>query len=496
MSHLRRSGILLHPTSLPGSEGIGSLGQEALLFADFLHAAGQTLWQILPLGPPGSGNSPYSCFSAFAGNPLLIDLKQIAAEGDLDPEELENFPAADRIDFPAVTAYKLSRLRKSATRFFSEAEPARKEDFWRFCDATFWLHDYALYAALKAHFKGKGWNRWPEEVRRRDIDSCSNYAELLGSEIGFQKYLQWQFFRQWQKVKQYANERGILIIGDAPIFVAHDSADVWCNQHIFDLDSKGDPTAVAGVPPDYFSATGQRWGNPLYRWEILADDDYGWWLARVKSDLALYDILRIDHFRGFEAYWRIPAKEKTAVRGSWEKGPGYPLFEALKNALGELPLIAEDLGVITPEVEHLRDRCGFPGMKILQFAFDSGADNAYLPHNHIPGSVVYTGTHDNDTTAGWFEVLNSDQQTRICEYLQADAEKVPKALVRVALASVAQFAIIPMQDILGLDSSGRMNIPGVADNNWGWRLLPGYAETVDGAELHKLADLYNRNSRQ
>jgi len=297
-------------------------------------------------------------------------------------------------------------------------------------------------------------------------------------------------------VKRYANERGILIIGDAPIFVAHDSADVWCNQHIFNLDTKGDPVAVAGVPPDYFSATGQRWGNPLYRWDMLAADNFGWWVARVKSDLSLYDILRIDHFRGFEAYWQIPAKEKTAVKGSWEKGPGYALFQVLKNSLGELPLIAEDLGIITPEVERLRDCCGFPGMKILQFAFDSGADNAYLPHNHIPGSVVYTGTHDNDTTVGWFESLNSEQRTRICDYLQVNAEAVPMALIRAAFASVAAFAIIPMQDILGLDSSGRMNLPGVADGNWGWRLLPGYTENAGKENLHKLSVLYNRNGQQ
>lgn len=495
MSHFRRSGILLHPTSLPGNAGIGTLGEEALLFADFLHSSGQTLWQILPLGPPGCGNSPYSCFSAFAGNPLLIDLEQIAAEGDLACDELEVFPPADRIDFPAVTARKMSLLRTAAARFFSSADSAGKDDFWRFCDATFWLHDYALYAALKTHFKGKGWNRWPEKLRRRDMGSCREYSELLGSEIGFQKYLQWQFSRQWQRVKRYANERGILIIGDAPIFVAHDSADVWCNQHIFNLDITGNPAVVAGVPPDYFSNTGQRWGNPLYRWDILAADGYGWWIARVRSDLALYDILRIDHFRGFEAFWEISAGEKTAVRGSWEKGPGYPLFEALQRSLGNLPLIAEDLGVITPEVERLRDQCGFPGMRILQFAFDSGADNSYLPHNHIPGSVVYTGTHDNDTTVGWFASLPKEQQGRICEYLQAEADMAPKALIRAAFASVAQFAIIPMQDILGLDSSGRMNIPGVADGNWGWRLMPGYAETAGIEQLHKLSVLYYRNGQ-
>lgn len=496
MAHLRRSGILLHPTSLPGSDGIGSLGDEAFRFVDFLVSAGQTLWQMLPLGPPGCGNSPYSCFSAFAGNPLLIDLKQVAADGDLDPGELQDFPASDRIDFTRVAAYKLPLLRRASQRFFDSADLSRKKDFWRFCDSTFWLHDYALYASLKDHFQGKCWNRWPEKLRKRDRSSCSEYSEKLGIDIGFHKYLQWQFFCQWGRVKRYGNERGILIIGDAPIFVAHDSADVWCNQHIFNLDESGKPVAVAGVPPDYFSATGQRWGNPLYRWDVLAADNYGWWTARIRSDLALFDILRIDHFRGFEAYWAIPANEKTAVRGSWVKGPGYALFETLKTEIGYLPLIAEDLGIITPEVELLRDSCGFPGMRILQFAFDSGADNSYLPHNHIPQSAVYTGTHDNDTTSGWFASLDEDRKRRVCDYLRSTEEEIVSTMIRTALSSVAKFAIIPMQDILKLPASGRMNIPGVADNNWGWRLFPGYAENSNHDELKKLSVLYNRNGQQ
>lgn len=496
MPESRRSGILLHPTALPGLDGIGTLGDEAFRFVDFLCAAGQTLWQILPLGPPGCGNSPYSCFSAFAGNPLLVDLGQLAAEGFLQTEELTESPAAGRIDFQAVTASKMSLLRTAAGRFFTSGKQEHKEEFWRFCDSTFWLHDYALYAALKTRFEGDVWNNWPEKLRKRDIRACAEYSRRLGSEIGFQKFVQWHFSRQWGRVKRYANERGILIIGDAPIFVAHDSADVWCNQHIFTLDEGGNPTVVAGVPPDYFSATGQRWGNPLYRWDILAADNFSWWIARVRNDLALYDILRIDHFRGFEAYWEIPAAEKTAVKGQWVKGPGYALFEALRRVLGEIPLIAEDLGMITPEVEQLRDNCGFPGMKILQFAFDSGADNAYLPHNHIPGSVVYTGTHDNDTTIGWFAGLSKAQQERICDYLQSAPERAVANLIRAAFASVARFAILPMQDILGLDSSSRMNIPGVADNNWGWRLLPGYADNAPLELLDKLSALYNRNSQQ
>jgi 4-alpha-glucanotransferase len=492
----RRSGILLHPTSLPGGDGIGSLGAEALCFIDFLAAAGQTLWQILPLGPPGCGNSPYSCFSAFAGNPLLIDLPQLVADGELEEAALGRFSAGDRINSPSVAAYKGALLRQAATQFFSTADQLRLNEFRSFCAATFWLDDYALFAALKSHFKGVGWNSWPEALRKRDSLTCSRMSVELASEIAFHRYLQWQFSRQWSRVKGYANQRGILIIGDAPIFVAHDSADVWCNQHIFTLDEGGNPTVVAGVPPDYFSATGQRWGNPLYRWDRLAADNYSWWRARVSNDLSRYDILRIDHFRGFEACWEIPAAEATAVKGRWVEGPGYALFEALRNDLGELPLIAEDLGMITPAVLALRDRCGFPGMKILQFAFDSGADNAYLPHNHVPGSVVYTGTHDNDTTQGWFAGLSHEQQQRICEYLPSTPDTVVIDLIRAAFASVARLAIVPMQDILGLDSTARMNIPGVADNNWGWRLLPGYAEHAPLELLKKFSALYYRNSQQ
>jgi 4-alpha-glucanotransferase len=496
MTDKRRSGILLHPTSLPGPDGIGSLGEEAFRFVELLAAAGQSLWQILPLGPPGCGNSPYSCFSAFAGNPLLIDLRLLAADGDLEVGELQPLPSAERIDFAAVTSSKFALLKKAAARFFATAEQARKEEFWRFCDATFWLQDYALFSALKRHFKGKGWNRWPEELRNRERSACEQYAELLGSDIGLHKYLQWQFSRQWQRLKRHANERGLLVFGDAPIFVAHDSADVWCNQHLFMLAGDGSPLAVAGVPPDYFSKTGQRWGNPLYKWDALAADDYGWWGARIRNDLALYDMLRIDHFRGFEAFWEIPAGEKTAVNGRWVKGPGAALFERLQSLCGTLPIIAEDLGVITPEVEMLRDRFAFPGMKILQFAFGGGAGNGYLPHNHIPGSVVYTGTHDNDTTAGWFAALPREIREQICIYLRCQPAEAPWQLVRAALASVARYAVIPMQDLLGLDSSARMNIPGVAEGNWGWRLPPDYEQGDYFDQLRELTVMYNRNCQQ
>ena len=496
MNDIRRSGILLHPTSLPGDEGIGTFGAEARRFVDFLQAAGQSLWQILPLGQPGCGNSPYSCFSAFAGNPLLIDLAQLVTEGDLPQSELSPSPQSGRIDFQAVASSKERLLTLAADRFLTAKEDERKREFWRFCDASFWLQDFALFMALKKHFGGDSWHNWPQKLRQRQSSALAEYGELLGRDVGRQKYLQWQFFRQWQGLKRYANERGILIVGDAPIFVAHDSADVWCNQHIFILDESGAPTVVAGVPPDYFSTTGQRWGNPLYDWSALAADHYGWWVARIRSDLELYNILRIDHFRGFEAYWEIPATESTAVNGRWAKGPGNAFFAALSAAFSHLPIIAEDLGIITREVELLRDSYGFPGMKILQFAFDSGAGNGYLPHNHIQNCAVYTGTHDNDTTAGWFASLGSEQKNRVCSYLHCQADQVVAEMRRAALASVAKYAIIPMQDILNLDSSGRMNIPGVADGNWGWRLSAGYGDKAAAEELQKLSALYNRNGQQ
>lgn len=496
MNDIRRSGILLHPTSLPGDEGIGTFGAEARRFVDFLKEAGQSIWQILPLGQPGCGNSPYSCFSAFAGNPLLIDLAQLVTEGDLPAGELSPITWNDRIDFQAVVSSKDRLLTLAADRFLAAREDDRKREFWRFCDASFWLHDFALFMALKKHFSGDSWHLWPQKLRQRHCGALAEYGDLLGRDVGRQKYLQWQFFRQWQGLKHYTNERGILVVGDSPIFVAHDSADVWCNQHIFRLDESGAPAVVAGVPPDYFSATGQRWGNPLYDWSTLAADRYGWWVARISSDLELYDILRIDHFRGFESYWEIPATEETAVNGRWTKGPGNDFFATLSAVFPHLPIIAEDLGIITREVEQLRDRYAFPGMKILQFAFDSGADNGYLPHNHIRNCAVYTGTHDNDTTAGWFASLSGEQKDRVCTYLHCQPDRVVAEMKRSALASVAKYAIIPMQDILNLDGSARMNIPGVADGNWGWRLESDYPEKVAAEELKQLSALYYRNGQQ
>ena len=488
----RMSGILLHPTSLPGPGGIGSFGDEARRFVDYLHVSGQSIWQILPLGPPGYGNSPYSCYSAFAGNPLLIDLLAVVSEGDLSKEELTESLPRETVDFPAVREYKLRMLRAAAERFFAGNDLVRKHEFWHFCDTTFWLHDYALFMTLKGHFKGKGWNRWPSHLGHRDHDACVEYSHLLGHDIGVQKYMQWQFFRQWQSLKSYANGKGIRIVGDAPIFVAYDSADVWCNQHLFRLGKDSLPLVVAGVPPDYFSKTGQRWGNPLYDWERLADDGFGWWIARLKSDLALYDLVRIDHFRGFEAYWEIPAQEKTAVKGRWVKGPGEYLFRALQEAVGALPVIAEDLGVITQEVISLRDQFSLQGMRVLQFAFEGGATNSYLPHNHIQHCVVYTGTHDNDTTRGWFEELSDQQQRRVCTYLRCEPAEIAWEMIRAALASVAAIAVFPLQDVLDLGGSARMNTPGTAQGNWGWRYNAKALREKDAARLRDLTDLYGR----
>jgi 4-alpha-glucanotransferase len=492
MQQNRKCGILLHPTSLPGPEGIGSLGAEARRFVDFMALAGQSLWQVLPLGPTAYGNSPYSCYSAFAGNPLLIDLETLADEGDISKADMVQVLPADRVDFPGVERLKYSALCKGAANFFADGDGKRRDEFHHFCDNTFWLHDFALFMALKDAHGGRGWVRWPREIACREPAELEKCLERAGAAIGEYKYMQWQFFRQWRAIKKYANERGIEIIGDIPIFVAFDSVDVWANPHLFHLDEKGRPTVVAGVPPDYFSKTGQLWGNPLYNWDVIAYHGYDWWKERMRGALDLYDIVRLDHFRGFEAYWEIPAAEKTAQKGRWVKGPGAELFNALIDALGPIPIIAEDLGVITPDVDALRERFGFPGMKILQFAFGSGPDNLYLPHNHIRETVIYTGTHDNDTTAGWFAALSKKEKRPVLHYLNSNGKDLVGDMIRSAMASVANRAVIPLQDILRLGSSARMNIPGTSSGNWSWRFAWDDLSTEHGAELHELTYIYGR----
>lgn len=493
----RKCGILLHPTSLPGPGGIGSLGPEARRFLDFLHEAGQSLWQVLPLGHTSYGNSPYMCYSAFAGNPLLIDLERVAEEGDLKRSDLRDDFPPDRVDYHAVSDYKSGALRRAAAAFFNRGKTWRMEEFWHFCDTTPWLHDFALFMALKNRYGGTAsrWSDWPEPLAGRDPQALEAASRELGPAIGEQKYRQWQFFRQWRETREYAHERGIGIFGDIPIFVAYDSADVWANPRLFHLDGKGRPTVVAGVPPDYFSKTGQLWGNPLYDWEEMARRGYGWWIDRVRSSLELYDVIRIDHFRGFAGYWEVRAGERTARNGRWVPGPGEAFFRALESALGTLPFVAEDLGVITPDVEELRDRFSFPGMKILQFAFASGPDNPYLPHNHVHNSVVYTGTHDNDTTAGWFSSLADREKKKVLRYLGTSGDTIVSDLIRTALASVADTVILPLQDVLCLPSDARMNLPGTAGGNWTWRLRSGRITPKVTKWLLDMTELYGRRRK-
>lgn len=496
MQPTRKSGILLHPTSLPGPGGIGSLGREAYRFVDFLARAGQSLWQVLPLGPTAYGDSPYSCYSAFAGNPLLIDLELLVEDGDIPHEEPDIELPADRVDYNRVQLYKNSILKRASANFFAKGSSGRRDEFHSFCDNTPWLHDYALFMALKESRGGKDWLHWPKELVCRLPKALSGFEEKEGELIGLHKYSQWQFFRQWRAVKGYANDNGIEIIGDIPIFVALDSADVWANPQLFHLDERGRPTVVAGVPPDYFSKTGQLWGNPLYNWDMISFHGYGWWIERMRSALELYDMVRLDHFRGFEAFWEIPAQDRTAENGRWVKGPGVELFNALIDALGTLPVIAEDLGVITPDVEALRDRFGFPGMVILQFAFGSEAENPYLPHNHGRDAVVYTGTHDNDTTAGWFASISEEERRDVLDYINSDGREISRDLVREALSSVAATAIVPLQDILGLDSSARMNIPGTSAHNWTWRFSAADLRDDNCTWLRHLTEIYGRVKRK
>ncbi len=494
MTGRRRAGVLLHPTSLPGGEGVGTLGRELYGFLDFLSQSGFSYWQVLPLGPPAAGNSPYSAYSAFAGNPLMIDMQSLVEEGDLPKEALSSVISEGCVDFNEAFQRKRRLLSTAAERFFSQGQTPRLEEFWHFCDSAYWLHDYALYQALKRQYQGRPWTSWAKELAVRNQEACRQASTTFGTEIGAQKYQQWQVWRQWQQAKRYAAERGIGIIGDLPIFVAHDSADVWCNQHLFLLDASGRPTSVAGVPPDYFSKTGQLWGNPLYNWDAMAYEGYGWWIARIRQLLDQFEIVRIDHFRGFEASWQVPASSKTAIEGSWVAGPGASFFEAVRAAVGGLPFIAEDLGVITPQVAALRDQFGLPGMKILQFAFDSDASNPYLPHNHRANCVVYTGTHDNDTTYGWSSTLPPAVYAAMTAYLGTTGREPAKDLIRTALMSVAKTAILPMQDLLGLASEARMNRPGTPDGNWGWRMRPGQLTPELAARWSELLTRYGRRA--
>ena len=502
----RQSGILLHPTSLPGPHGSGDLGSSSYHFVDWLVAASQTLWQVLPLGGIGPGNSPYMSPSAFAGNELLIDLTQLREAGWLTDEDIIPDPAFkdERINYPAVQRFRMAKLRLAARKFFADVRRDARKSFSAFCtDASDWLDDYALFMALdKKH--GAVWQEWPAALAQRKPKALQEAAVALADECEFWRFCQWCFYRQWAALKNYANNRGVEIIGDMPIFVSPHSADVWANQSLFDLDSKGQPRVIAGVPPDYFSASGQRWGNPLYKWPAHEEENYHWWVKRLRGTLALCDIVRIDHFRGFESCWEIPANAETAVNGKWLAGPGVALFNALREALDErqdqnqvgLRIIAEDLGIITPEVAALRQAIGLPGMRILHFAFDGHADNPYLPHNFESNTVVYTGTHDNDTTRGWWAALPAHEQDYIRRYFSINGENIEWDLIRAASASVAAISIIPMQDVLGLDSASRMNQPGLAEGCWEWRFIWQQVVPRHADRLAEVALLYGRMPRR
>jgi 4-alpha-glucanotransferase len=491
----RRSGILLHPTSLPGKYGIGTLGQEALNWIGFLEAAGQRLWQVMPLGPTGYGDSPYQCFSAFAGNPYLINLEQLVAENLLSESDLQNAPtfSDDAVDYGPVISFKIDMLNRAFEHFTTSATTEQRDRFNVFTQSkTSWLEDYALFMACKEAHGGKSWNHWDEGVRSRNPEALSEWRSKLTNEILKQKFWQWLFFEQWTKVKDYANSKDIKIIGDIPIFIAYDSADAWSNPDLFYFDETGNPTVIAGVPPDYFSVTGQRWGNPLYRWDVMKEQKYAWWIERFKGTLELVDIIRVDHFRGFEAYWEIPASEETAIKGAWVKAPGADLFKTVREVLGELPIIAEDLGVITPEVEKLRDDAGFPGMKVLQFAFAADAADPYLPHNYIKNCVVYSGTHDNDTTKGWYAQAPEKERDFVRKYLARGDDNIAWEFIRLAFASVADTAVVPLQDVLGLGTEGRMNTPGLPSGNWSWRFRWEQLPYWIAPQLKEMATLYGR----
>lgn len=510
MSFPRNSGVLLHPTSLPGPYGIGDLGPEAYAFADFLVETGQSLWQVLPLGPTGYGDSPYACYSAFAGNTLLISPERLVEEGLLEAIDLSAVPAfhSARVDFHTVHQFKDTTLQKAFGRFQQGTAEALRPEFEEFVKhAHAWLDDYALFRALKDSHGGVSWNEWAPELVRREPEAITTARQQLHKETEAHKFYQFLFFRQWFALKSYCNERGIKFIGDIPIFVAQDSADVWTNPHEFKLDESGVPVVVAGVPPDYFSATGQLWGNPLYNWDRMKNEDFRWWIDRVRATLQTVDIVRIDHFRGFAACWEIPGGDKTAERGQWVEAPGRELFKAIREALGNLPIIAEDLGVITPDVVALRDEFGFPGMRILQFAFSSDPGNHDLPHNYHPNAAVYTGTHDNDTTVGWFNSVAGPGSTRDADqiereknfclrYLNTTGEEIHWDFIRAVLASVANTAVVPLQDLLGLGTEARMNLPNSIEGNWSWRYQSGALTAEIRERLKSLSELYGRVPRE
>ena len=529
----RLSGILVHPTSFPSPYGIGDLGQGAYDFIDFLKEAGQHLWQVLPLGPTGYGNSPYQSYSSFAGQPLMISPDELKKAGLLEEEDLKDIPNWEnplRVDFDKVSEYKEKLLSKAYENFkaktyleLAEVEedkepkkeekaeakdaekadtkktkkPAKKEDltdkFEKWVKNTDWVADYGLYMAVKGEFDGKCWQEWDKEIAFPTKDTKEKWAKKLADKVRYYEFRQFMFFEQWMKLKEYAHDNDVWIVGDIPLYISEDSADAWAAPEMFELDTKGYPKNVAGVPPDYFSATGQRWGNPLYNWTAQKKDGFKWWISRVKAQLVMTDYLRIDHFRGFEAYWSVPAKEETAINGKWVKAPGDELFAAIAKEFGDdLPIIAEDLGIITPEVEALRDKYNFPGMKVLQFAFDGINENAFLPHYYPYNCVCYTGTHDNDTTVGWYKKANEASKDKVRRYMSIDGNNVSWDFIALALKSVAKYAIFPLQDVMRMDSDARMNTPGTMEGNWIWRYSKDQLKMDDAKNLRIMTELYGR----
>ncbi|MBX3443955.1 MAG: 4-alpha-glucanotransferase [Planctomyces sp.] len=502
----RRSGLLLHVSSLPGRFGIGDLGPDALRWIEQLARARQSVWQILPLGPTGYGDSPYQCFSAFAGNPLFISPERLIEDGLLPDSVLKDARRfkPGPVDFERVTPWRMARLREAFAAFSSKRPRKLTGEFDEFRQQSDkWLGDYALFMALRDRWPDRSWTDWPEELRSRGPEALHAARREFSEGVGFHEFCQFLFLRQWTAVREAAQARSISIMGDVPIFVSHESSDVWANQSQFELDARGRPIHVAGVPPDYFSETGQRWGNPLYRWDRMEADGFRWWIDRLAGSLTLVDFIRLDHFRGFEAYWEIPAAAPTAATGRWVPGPREKLFRVLRDTLGELPLIAEDLGVITPAVEQLRDDFQLPGMRVLQFAF-SGDNEVHRPHRYVANSVAYTGTHDNDTTWGWFHAEPGKSTTQSARevaaerrfaqrYFNSDGSEIHWTLIRAVWQSVADLAIAPVQDVLGLGSEARMNLPGTGTGNWRWRLRPGQLKADAMQRLADLTGLYDRN---
>lgn len=494
----RSAGILLHPTSLPGKFGIGDLGSEAYNFVNFLDAAGQRLWQIFPLGPTGYGDSPYQTFSAFAGNPLLISPEFLLRDKLLAEEDLNDIPEWDphNVDFGRVIDYKYSILQKAYENFKRTDDHIVINEFMKFVEhSKDWLEDYALFMAVKDYHNGQEWLKWPEEIALRMPKAIEEWKLKLSDSINFRRFIQYEFFKQWKALKNYTSRKGIKIIGDIPIFIAYDSVDLWANRHLFSVDEKGKLEFVAGVPPDYFSETGQLWGNPLYKWNEMEKDDFLWWRKRISQMLELVDIIRIDHFRGFDAYWEIPGNAKTAVKGRWVKAPGEKLFNSIRKHVGDVNIIAEDLGVITKEVEYLRDKFNFPGIKILQFAFGKDMEQKFLPHNHIKNCIVHTGSHDNDTTRAYFEKAKndgSDIYEFTQKYLNYYGDDITQQLIRVAYASVANMVVIPMQDILNLGGEARMNYPGKLGGNWTWRFTWNQVPHEMAQKYKEMTFLYER----